>query len=580
MNALIFRLVAVLCFAILSALAPLSAADTFRVGESVAILHDKQWHVGTIVQIERGRAMVSAELDGEATQGVFAVGALRRPPWTVGSRFWSDQSGNFRVKASVVDVSSEALHLLKTEGGTVAVPINKLSDSDKAIAAKLVAAKQAYQASLATTRQEVSDGANSSEPGVMSTDANESQADMPAPVFPSQANGGLASLTPPGEQASTTISLEQKSLRHQEFFKPRSSLLQAPPDMKPMPLNLGEPLLGSFPEAVVRYSGYRDESVDRLYPIGGQDAWVLAQVSRPAKGIKTKAVRWVSLGSAQASAPFLLSEGEQVVCVEPISGRLLTHTSPQNQEGDKYHLWRIYDGNPTESAVRLQVELKQSFGYLYNGSAIPSFLPNNRLLLQGGRDLKVVDLDSGKIAFSFDYVFESHSHCLSHLSPDRRYLVVYFTHDAPAKRLILDLDEFALVHCSSIPDRTFEAFTPDGKHLVSLQRTKLVWLNTQSWEPARTDEIPSEWVKTGSPFHVLDERYIVNSRGSLLDLQTNDIVGELRNDGIADNPRQAPKDAWERSCLLRADASSATKTVACALVPERSSRSSLPRLNH
>ena len=142
---------AVLCFAILSTPTLVSAADAFRVGESVAFLHKQQWHVGTIVRIERGQAMVSAELDGEATQGVFAVAALRRPPWTVGSRFWSDQSGKFRIKASVVDVSAEALELLKSEGSTVTVPIDQLSDSDQAIAAKLVSAKQAYEASKAAT---------------------------------------------------------------------------------------------------------------------------------------------------------------------------------------------------------------------------------------------------------------------------------------------------------------------------------------------------------------------------------------------------------------------------------------------
>ncbi|WP_345322701.1 SHD1 domain-containing protein [Novipirellula rosea] len=569
MNFTVVRTIATLYVAFSLAPPLVQAADTFRVGESVAFSHEKQWHVGTVVQVERGRAMVSAEVDGEPTQGVFAMNVLRRPPWTLGSRFWSDQSGKFRIKAAVVDVTTEALQLLKAEGGTVAVPIDKLSDGDQEIAAKLVAAKQAYQASLATADPTDNEAANSSEPRVMSADATKSQVDRSEHTSVSAAQSGvrLATLIPLGEQATTSIRLEQESLRHQKFFKPRSSLLQASPDMQPMALNIGEPLLSSFPEATVRYPGYRDESVDRVYPIGGQNASVLVQVTRPAKGIKNKALRWVSLVSGEVSAPFLLAEGEQVACVEPSSGRLLTHAASQDQSGEKFYQWRIYAGNPAESAVELQSEIRQLFGYPYNGSALPSFLPNNRLLLQGGRDLKVVDLDSGEVAFSLDYVFQTHSHCLAHLSPDRRYLAVYFTHDAPAKRLILDLQSFDLVHCSSIPDRTFEAFSADGKHLVSLQGTKLVWLSTQSWQPARTDEIPGKWAGTGSPFHVLDERYIINSRGSLLDLQANEIVTELRSDGIAGNPSLAPSDAWVGNCLLRTDTSSAIKVVACTQLP-------------
>ena len=372
---------------------------------------------------------------------------------------------------------------------------------------------------------------------------------------------------PSGEQAPKSINLEQESLRHQEFFKPRSSLLEAPPDMEPVPLTLGEPLLGSLPEAVVRYSGYRDESVDRLHPIGGQDAWVLAQVTRPAKGVKASAVRWVSLRSGETSAPFLLAEGEQLSCVEPRSGRLLTFTMRQDQRDEKYYLWRVYRGNPTESAVQLQAELRQSFSYPYDGSAVPCFLPGNRLLLQGGRDLRIVDLETEKIVFSFDYVFESNWQYLAHLSPDRRYLVVYFHHDAPAKRLILDLETLELIHCSSLPNRTHEAFSPDGKYLVSLQGSDLVWFSTQSWKPERTEEVPGEWTATGLAFHVLDDRHVVNSRGLLLDLRTKTIVDKLRSDGIADNPRMPPTDAWVANHLVRADTSSATNVVESILVP-------------
>ncbi|EMI17838.1 hypothetical protein RMSM_05237 [Rhodopirellula maiorica SM1] len=145
--------------------------------------------------------------------------------------------------------------------------------------------------------------------------------------------------------------------------------------------------------------------------------------------------------------------------------------------------------------------------------------------------------------------------------------MVYFTHDAPAKRLIIDLQTFELVHCTSIPDRTIEAFAPDGEQLASLQRKKLVWLNTQFWQPVRTDEVPTEWTKTGSAFHLLNERYVINSSGSLIDLQTKEIARELRNVGVADNPSKPPKDAWVRNCLIRADTSTGAKVVTCTVVP-------------
>lgn len=545
---MIFRILLTLVVVGILDLSVVFAADKFRAGESVAFLYEKQWIVGTIVQVERGRAMVSAELDGEATQGVFALSALRRPPWTVGSRFWSDESGKFRVNASVVDVSDDALQLLKPDGDKIAVPISRLSKNDQVIAAKLVSAKQAYEASHP-----------------VGTTVAEAMASEEKP--PSRGNTALSTLIPLNERAKNSIDLDQEPSQSQKLFRPRSSLLKAPSDIEPAPLNIGEPLLADFPQATVRYNGYRDEKIDRLHPVGGENAWLLAQVTRPAKGVKPKALRWISLRSGKTSAPLLLAEGEHVACVEPRSGRFLTRSVAPDEDENEHYQWRVYAGGREGEPAQLQTELRLSFTYSYDGIALPSFLPGNRLLLQGGRDLKVVDLGTGEIVWAMDYVFVSHSHCLAQLSPDRRYLLFYLHHDAPVKRMVVDLQTFELVHCSSIPNRTFEAFTPDGKHLVSMQDKQLSWLNTETWQSTRTEEIRCKWAGKGTAFHVLDDRYLIDREGHLLDLQANEIVDKIVNEGVAANARMPPKDAWVGSHLFSSDSSGSTKVIASLNVP-------------
>ena len=56
-------------------------------------------------------------------------------------RKWSDKSGEFTVRAKLVKVEGETVTLEKEAGGTVEVPIAKLSDKDREFVEKLSAAK-------------------------------------------------------------------------------------------------------------------------------------------------------------------------------------------------------------------------------------------------------------------------------------------------------------------------------------------------------------------------------------------------------------------------------------------------------
>ena len=58
-----------------------------------------------------------------------AVPAIAR----AATRTWTDASGSFKVEATLVGVEDGKVQLRKTDGTTIAVPIDKLSAADQAI---------------------------------------------------------------------------------------------------------------------------------------------------------------------------------------------------------------------------------------------------------------------------------------------------------------------------------------------------------------------------------------------------------------------------------------------------------------
>ncbi|MEM9369189.1 MAG: SHD1 domain-containing protein, partial [Planctomycetota bacterium] len=555
--------VSLLCLSCLLVSSELLGADTFRPGESVAFVHEDAWQVGKVVQVDRGRVMVSATVDGETMQGVFLVAALRRPPWTVGDRFWSDPSGQFRIKASVVDVAETALRLLKTDGEAITVPIARLSEQDRQIASKLVAAKQRYDAARSAKE-------GNPEEGLIDA-ANRSSADRNAPSgsIPSMSasNAGLASLVAPGSKPERTIELTQEPKARQVFFKPRTTLYATPADLPLTALPIGEPLQAVPPGARVSYQAYRDEAIERIRYVGGDGAWVLLEVKSPAERVYGKAVRWASLQSGAVTPARLLPKGEEVVAVEPNTGRFLTKFFDGTDATNPIKGYRVYRCVPPSFEPTFECWLTPTTGEVYIGPAVPSFLPGNRLLLHGAYDLHVVDLSSGEKRWSMDYGSVTQGHSQPQVSPDRRYLRLTFRDDAPEKRLIIDLQNYQFVHCTPIPDRTFEAFSQDGKWLVSLQGQDLLWYDTQTWEVTRRQRNNSKWAGSGSCFHVLGQRYLIDGQKRILDLETGEISGQASGNGVPHNPHMPPESALIGDRIVVASSDRTTKSVISISLP-------------
>jgi|GEM_PF-6585984 len=77
------------------------------------------------------RVSKTKKLKGKTAKGAGAIGALSGP------RTWSDASGKFKIEASFVSLAGGKVELKKTDGSTVAVPLDKLSSADQDIARSL-----------------------------------------------------------------------------------------------------------------------------------------------------------------------------------------------------------------------------------------------------------------------------------------------------------------------------------------------------------------------------------------------------------------------------------------------------------
>lgn len=238
----------------------------FKVEEEVQFQHLGGWKPAVVIQVEGKRVAIEYEFAGRSHRKVLAATELRYP-WEERAitpmRSWSDQEKKFKVRAAGVAMTQTTITLLKQDDGQeVTVPIEKLSDTDKAYLKKRISA------------------------------LGPSIAQLP-------------------EQASFTT---QSSIGQQIAWNNASDLSEIAPD--------GLPSYASIPMAGVAFPRADFfENLVFLDPIGGSAGWLaVGTLGRE----KPSRIMWASLAEGKIKRMHLVPEGERLVAVHAPSRQMLT----------------------------------------------------------------------------------------------------------------------------------------------------------------------------------------------------------------------------------------------------------------
>lgn len=106
------------------------AIDPVRPGDKVEVLSVGSWVPGEVLLYEKGQALVRYVWIREK-EGTFNLDKIRFPNSEGSWMIWRDVSGKFQIPARLVGRTDTHVKLLKENGETIEVPIEKLADSLK-----------------------------------------------------------------------------------------------------------------------------------------------------------------------------------------------------------------------------------------------------------------------------------------------------------------------------------------------------------------------------------------------------------------------------------------------------------------
>ncbi len=258
------------------------AADRFEVGDEIQVLFMTKWLPATVLNLNpQGAVLAEFEFAGGKQSGAFTP-AQARLKCEVGAlapaREWKDASGEFRIRAAVMEIADDKVTLRKPNMDEIDVPVSKLSRPDRSYLARL------------------------------------KKDTGPRKGAPAQAR-------PPGEIAVERFAV-RKGYGSQEGTPPDATeTVSLAPDPVPAYLKLEE---GG---AVLTNPGLRAR-VSAVLPVGGADGWLLAAVESHNMGRPNPTLLvWVSLARNKIEGRQLLPPGEIVLDYHSPSHRLLSRVS-------------------------------------------------------------------------------------------------------------------------------------------------------------------------------------------------------------------------------------------------------------
>lgn len=243
-----------------------SPARKFSVGDEIQYLWGNKWYDGTVLEVQGNGVGIEYQWGGGPRREVVPSLQLRflwEAKALTPMRFWSDQSGKFRVRAAAVDLNDTTVTLHKEDGSETTVPIDKLSDADQRF----------------LSRAKTSAG-----PGVAEL--------LPLSDF-STSNAGWSS---PWNEAVDLSAVEP----------------DAPPAFASMPV-----------KGVGFQKLHFHDGLVRVIPIGGGDGWMLAGTVT-ALGEQPSRLLWVALNAGSVKKIQFLPSGERLAACDPGSRQVLT----------------------------------------------------------------------------------------------------------------------------------------------------------------------------------------------------------------------------------------------------------------
>jgi hypothetical protein len=237
----------------------------FKPGDEIEYLWVSKWYPGTVLEVDS--TGVAIEYIWGSSPRREKVDAFKlRFAWEAKAftpmRFWSDESKNFRIRASAIDIKDGHVLLHKEDGDEVSVPIAKLSSSDQ----RMLKQFQEKAGPRIPTLPELSE-------------------------FRRQSSGWSA----PWSEATDL------------------SGVAADPS----------PAFASVPMKGVGFAAFNNfEDLIRVEPIGGSDGWMLAgtvsSFDAPSR------ILWASLTAGKIKRMQLLPAGERLAAVDPPNRQIIS----------------------------------------------------------------------------------------------------------------------------------------------------------------------------------------------------------------------------------------------------------------
>ena len=117
------------------------SSQSYKEGENVEVFYLGSWLPGVVVKANsRGEVLVEFSFATRPRREVFKADAVRAE-YESGAiargRIWSDPSGSFKVKASLLSTTDDEVTLRKQDMAEIRVAVSKLSEGDKAYLKKL-----------------------------------------------------------------------------------------------------------------------------------------------------------------------------------------------------------------------------------------------------------------------------------------------------------------------------------------------------------------------------------------------------------------------------------------------------------
>lgn len=423
-------------------------ADTFKQGDDVQVHFLSKWYPGSVVSVDhRGRVGVRFEFTpGHAQQQWFAptevIYAFEAGALSR-ARFWADDSGKFRIKAALIAIDDESVTLRKPDQSEIKVALSRLSQNDRDY--------------LKTIE-----------------------------------NQAVATQAPNLSAAESFDETSAKNISSESFDGPNHWPLVADPLPSDKKLKQGGV---SFPTVL-------GERLAALIPVGGKEAWILAEVTSEI-GDKSERLVWASLERQKVGAQQVLPAGESVVDYDAAGHRLLTVATVKGGDGGlETGVVTVWQVSPSDKQVKPIIRwkadpggpgIRELWARFIDADNVLQRLKPQEYTLWNLRDKKLV------------YRLHQHSFVPSvvGLSPGRKYIAlpeddgVTVVEAATGEMLARLLPK----------ERTLAtAFSDDGRKLAIVGHNKLAIYDTAAPDAAQPEILPVQDFK--GPVAWIGDRYL------------------------------------------------------------------------